>query len=358
MIHDILLKNFRNYEGLELCFSRKINVFTGANGQGKTNLLEAIYFLGLLRSFRTSSVTDLRRIGSEGFFLSGTLDTGKGWKHLLEIEYSDKRRLRIDAVPVYKASQFICQFKIVAFTPADILLVTQNASVRRRFINMLLSAADPAYLTSLNSYADALKMRNTLLRETFEPGSILAFERILAENGALIVKKRMEMFDKLTPEMFRILRSIRSDVDLFALKYTPFTGSCDVESYLARFAETRARDLSKGYTVLGPHADDFDFVLNGRSLRHFGSNGFCRLASLCLKMASVAVMGQGAEEGSKVVTLVDDVTGDLDAATTDAFHETIDKSEQVFFTFTEVPENNFFSDTEIFHVADGRLVTA
>ncbi|MBN1863647.1 MAG: DNA replication and repair protein RecF [Victivallales bacterium] len=357
MIHDISLKNFRNFERLDACFSRKINVFAGANGQGKTNLLEAIYFLGLLRSFRTSSLADLGRIGTEGFFLSATLDTGKGWKHLLEIDYSDKRRLRIDAAPVHKASHFICQFKLVAFTPGDIMLVTQNASVRRRFINMLLSSADPIYLAALNSYSDALKMRNTLLRETFDLGSMLAFEKILAENGALITNKRREILTELTPEMLRIFRSIRNDVKSFALKYAPFNGSEDAGSYLAKLSDTRARDVSKGYTTIGPHTDDFDFVLNGRSLRHFGSNGFCRLASLCLKMASVSVIAQKGDEGSKVITLVDDVTGDLDSAATDAFFETIDKSEQVFFTFTEVPGNGFFDCAEIFHIADGHIAT-
>lgn len=357
MINDIVLRNFRNYQNLNVQFSRKINVFTGANGQGKTNLLEAIYFLGILRSFRTSAIKDLEKINSDGFYISATVDTGKGWDQLLEVEYTDKRRLRIDGVPVYKASEFIGHLKLVAFVPTDIMLVTESSPLRRRFVNMLISSINPAYLNALNEYASALKMRNSMLKDTFDKAAIEAFEKILAERGSFIVAQRQEVFADLSHEMEKLLKEIRDDVDGFSLKYSPFSGTGDLETYLAKFADNREKDIARGYSSFGPHSDDFEFLLNGKSLRHFGSTGQCRLASLCLKMASVTILDQENPEQPRVVTLVDDVTGDLDEKTTNAFFRVIDKSEQTFFTFTEKPENDFFRDSEQFAIADGQLKT-
>lgn len=355
MINDIVLRNFRNYQNLNVQFSRKVNVFTGANGQGKTNLLEAIYFLGILRSFRTSAIKDLEKINSEGFYISANVDTGRGWDQLLEVEYTDKRRLRIDGVPVYKASEFIGNVKLVAFVPMDIMLVTESSPLRRRFINMLISSIKPAYLIALNEYGDALKMRNALLKDSFDNSAMEAFEKILAAKGSLIVQQRQEVFADLSHEMEKLLKGIRDDVDFFSLKYSPFSGTGNEKEYLAKFAENREKDIARGYSSFGPHTDDFEFLLNSKSLRHFGSNGHCRLASLCLKMASVTILDQESPDQARVVTLVDDVTSDLDEKTRDAFFQVIDKSEQTFFTFTEKPNNGFFDNSELFSITNGQL---
>lgn len=355
MINDIVLRNFRNYQNLNVRFSRKVNVFTGGNGQGKTNLLEAIYFLGILRSFRTAAIKDLEKINSDGFYISANVDTGRGWEQLLEVEYTDKRRLRIDGVPVYKASEFIGHIKLVAFVPTDIMLVTESSSLRRRYINMLISSLKPDYLMALNEYAEALKMRNSLLKENFDNSAMTAFEKILAAKGSLIVKQRQEIFTDLSYEIEKLLKEIRDDVESFSLKYSPFSGTDDENEYIEKFIENREKDIARGYSSFGPHIDDFSFLLNGRSLRNFGSNGQCRLASLCLKMASVMIMEQEGTDQTRVITLVDDVTGDLDDNTKNAFFRVIDKSEQTFFTFTEKPDNDFFADAEQFSIVNGQL---
>jgi len=357
MINDILLKNFRNYQNLNVKFAKKVNVFTGANGQGKTNLLEAIFFMGLLRSFRTSAIRDLDRIGSEGFYLSATLDSGKGWDQLIEIDYTDKRRLRIDGMPVWKASEFIGYIKFVVFAPADIMLINDRSPLRRRFINMMLSSMHPSYLTALNEYSDALKMRNALLKEHNDTTAIEAFEQILAEKGTFIVNRRIDVLNCISEEMQSLLRNIRDDVDEFKIRHIFNAATADKSEYLAKFATERSKEIARGYSTFGPHVDDFDFLLNSKSLRHFGSTGQCRLASLCLKMATVSIMDKENPEHPKVVTLVDDVTGDLDDKTRHAFFQVIDKSEQTFFTFTKPPEDDFFKDAEMFSISNGQLVS-
>ena len=178
-----------------------------------------MFFLGLLRSFRTSALRDLDKIGSDGFYLSATVDSGKGWDQLLEIDYTDKRRLRIDGVPVWKATEFIGHMQVVVFAPTDIMLINDRSPLRRRFLNMMLSSMYPSYLIALNEYAVALKMRNALLKDHKDANGIEAFEHILAKNGTFVVNKRNEVLECLAEEMQAFLQGLRSDVDSFKIKH-------------------------------------------------------------------------------------------------------------------------------------------
>jgi DNA replication and repair protein RecF len=355
MISNLTLRNFRNYANLSMSFPEKTNVLVGENGQGKTNLLEAVFFLSMLRSFRTSSIKDLQKIGNKDFFLSASVNTGKGWDELLEIEYSDKRRLRIDSSPIPKASEFIGKIRTVVFSPSDIMLVTESTGLRRRFINMLISSFSKPYLASLNEYADALKMRNALLKEGKpDPASMTAFEQIMSRSGAEIVKKRTEVLNALSSEMLSLISDIKGGDPVFSLKYNFHPATTVESSFLAKLADDRQKELVRGYTLFGPHLDDFEFILEDKSLRHFGSAGQCRLASLCLKMAAVSVMEKDNTD-SKVTTLVDDVTGELDEKTRDAFFWAISKSEQTFFTFTEKPGDDYFKDAAFYKISNGQV---
>lgn len=355
MITQLILRNFRNYANLSVDFPENINVLIGENGQGKTNLLEAIFFLSMLRSFRTSSIKDLQKIGIKEFFLSASVNTGKGWDELFEIEYADKRILRIDSSPVQKASDFIGNIKTVAFSPSDIMLVTESTGLRRRFINMLIASFNKQYLIDLNEYTNALKMRNALLKGGApDPASMSAFEQIMARSGSKIVKKRTEVLNALSSEMLALINDIKGGDPVFSLKYN-FNQATSIESsYLAKLTDERAKEIARGYTLFGPHLDDFEFILEDKSLRNFGSAGQCRLASLCLKMAAVTIL-QGDNKDSKVITLVDDVTGELDEKTRDAFFRVISKSEQTFFTFTEKPEDEYFKNAAVFNISNGQI---
>lgn len=355
MISNIVLKNFRNYSNLSIDFPKKNNLLTGDNGEGKTNLLEAIFFLSMLRSFRTSSIKDLQKVREKKFFLSASVDTGKGYDQLIEVEYADKRMLRIDSAPIRKASEFIGNIKTVAFSPSDIMLITESTGLRRRFLNMLISSFSKPYLSALNEYMQALKIRNTLLKDGKPDLAALgAFEQIMVVSGTEIVKKRTEVLSSLSAEMLTLITDIKGGSPAFSLKYNFHPATSNKSSYIAKFADERQKEISRGYTMFGPHLDDFDFILEDKSLRHFGSSGQCRLASLCLKMAAVKII-QNDSEDSKVITLVDDVTGELDAGTRDEFFRVISKSEQSFFTFTEKPADDYFSDAGIFSVKNGQI---
>jgi DNA replication and repair protein RecF len=218
---------------------------------------------------------------------------------------------------------------------------------------MLISSFSKPYLAALNEYAQALKMRNTLLKASrVDAATISAFEHIMAKSGSAVVKQRKKVLGALSGEMLSLITEIKGGSPVFSIKYNHHPATSGEESFSAKLANERTKETARGYSLFGPHLDDFEFILEDKSLRHFGSTGQCRLASLCLKMAAVNILR---EDNSQVITLVDDVTGDLDAKTRDAFLKIISKSEQSFFTFTEKPEDEYFSDVATFAIENGQV---
>lgn len=350
------MRKFRNYSDQEVDFDSKTNVLVGPNGHGKTNVLEAVFLLSMLRSFRTASPREIREIGADGFHLSATLSDVRGYDKLLEVDYSETRRLRIDSSPVSKASEFIGEYKAVAFLPSDLMIVTEGAGVRRRFINMLLCSFDKAYLSALTDYSNALKARNSLLKNsTPDQASLTAFEKILAENGVAIIARRAIGIQTLSAEMSRLFREIKGSDTEFRIDYSRHPASGKIESYAAKLAGDRRRDTARGTTSFGPHLDDFQLLLNEKPLRAFGSTGECRLAALCLKLAAVKLIRDDTGEKANTIALVDDVTGELDQRTRDAFFQIVSGTDQTFFTFTELPSDAYFADAHILKVNNGSI---
>ncbi|OGV39040.1 MAG: hypothetical protein A2X48_17925 [Lentisphaerae bacterium GWF2_49_21] len=360
MIRGIYLRNFRNYGELHLKTLGKINIFIGRNGHGKTNLLEGLFFLSLLRSFRTSQIDDLRKIGTGGFYLGSEIISESGISKYIEAEYYDRRNLKIDKNPVSRASEFIHNFRTVVFSPHDILIVSGSSSIRRKFLDMHISSVIPEYMPLLQEYLVALQKRNAYLRmgqgrDTSK--EVRAFEPILADKGSSIVKFRSESLFKISGHISMLIHEITGTRRNFSLKYSIQKGTGNREEYLSRFDQERSRDFSRQYSTFGPHLDDFEFIYDDKSLKSHGSTGQCRLASLCLKLASMRIMGEFGMNGSEIVALVDDVTGELDIGTKKAFYSVLKNANQVFFTFTEKPfMDDFLKGSKIFEVADGQVV--
>lgn len=356
MISRLLLKDFRNYHETLLSFEGRINLFIGQNGQGKTNLLEAIFFLSLLRSFRTSQPRDIKRIGSNGFNISALIQMQDGWSRELGIDYSISRKLSIDGQNVAKASEFIHHIRAVAFSPDDIAIVTGNSGLRRRYLDMLIAALERPYLSALQDYTVALKSRNSILRSGRVDENVLAvYDELLAKNGVIITEYRNKYLKRLIVEIKNLLKDFGPDYS-FAIKYKGQAIGESVESYSARLSADRKKDILRRQTTFGPQLDDFELLLSGKLLRTYGSTGQCRLISLCLKMAQVNIFSDHHGEHSNLIVLVDDVTGELDQQTRTSFYQVINKAEQSFFTFTEEPADDYFSSASIYHVENGAIV--
>ncbi|MBQ4106376.1 MAG: DNA replication/repair protein RecF [Lentisphaeria bacterium] len=337
VVEKLELVNFRNYERARLDFTEPVTVFAGNNGAGKSNLLEAVHFLSILRSFRGSAVRDMIRIGERSFRLRARVRHGKFASVLTaEQEISGRRRLLIDDVPVARSSEFIREFRAVVFAPEDKYLTAGSSACRRRFFDMLISVMEPAYLTALQRYGAALMRRNAALRMPGAAGTAAAaaFEPELAAAAAVIVPARRRWSMAVCERANALLGEER-----LALTYEP--GYPDTETeYAAKLAATRERDRKRTFTSFGPQTDDFLLTLDGKNLRSFGSNGQLRLVSLYLKMAEFALIR--AESSAGVVALVDDVTGELDERNRRAFYRLLSGADQCFFTFAAHPEDEFF----------------
>jgi DNA replication and repair protein RecF len=358
MIKELSLVNFRNYRNQTVSFDFGINILVGENGQGKTNLLEAIYFLAFLRSFRTSNIQSIKKIGSKGFYLSSKLQCLNKWNRLLEIEYLTKRSLKIDNLPILKSSDFVKQIRPVVFSSDDIKLISDSSGVRRKFIDILLSVHDKSYLSTLQKYIISLRSRNVALRKDKIDFSLLAaFEPLLAEYALEIVKNRYQILKKISNKADKILKTIKGDNFSFDIKYVSKLESEKIsfDYILENIILERERDIKRGYSGLGPHSDDIEFIFNNKNLKNFGSLGQCRLAILCLKMAEIELLLENDDENN-VVVLVDDVTGELDTRTRDSFFETISKVKQLFFTFTKFNKSeSYFKDAAVFKISDGNV---
>ncbi len=353
MIKRIVLNNFRNYCRADIAFTEKLNVFIGRNGQGKSNLLEAIFFICSLRSFRTAQIRDLRYIGQKKFSVGAEIKRSE-WSEQLDIEVSElgQRLLKRDGSPVSRASEFIKYMKAVAFAPDDINIINGSSIHRRRFMDMFISMMEPEYLAALHEYSLALKSRNAALKTQRNLKVAKAFEPALAARGSYIITTRIRYSHILERKVEELLRQFFTDTTSFQIKYRFCANTDKYEQYLHCFELERDKELRRGYGGFGPHLDDFDLNYNQKILRTYGSSGQCRLTALCLKMAEINLLTESSG-ASNIIVLIDDVTGELDAVTKSAFFKVINQAGQIFFTFTEYPADDYFSQAAYFNIENG-----
>jgi len=324
---EIELDRFRNYSRRRFDFSSENVLLFGPNGSGKTNLLEAVSYLSVLRSFRGRVASrELCAFDESAFSLSAVLDRGRFRERLRIAETrSGKRELAIGDAKIARSSEFIREFRTVAFVPEDRAVIAGSSGCRRRFFDMLISTLDPAYLTALMRFNRALAQRNRAFKT--DPRSVRLFEPELAEQIGLICARRAEFAGKIAGG-FNRLSGGRYD---FAISYAP-DYPAETAAFLAHLEKLRPREKERFCTLAGPHRDEFVFTFGGRELRIFGSTGQVSLAALLIKMAEFELVRSMA--ALPVVALIDDVTGDLDQVNRALFLDVVGTADQRFFTFS------------------------
>lgn len=343
MLKSIVLKNFRNFESAEFDLDAPSTVFLGANGRGKTSLLESVYFVSTLRSFRTSKIRELRRIGSKGFEIRLTMSRNDRWNCELKVEDFAERRLFLDQAPVRRASEFADSFKCVAFLPDDPVILTGSPVFRRRFLDMFICMMDRSYFAALQKYASALKSRNYLLKSRKTDRSMLStYAALLADSGSFIVRERLELLKLLEDKVRHVLSVIRPELEDFAIVSRHSPDTMTQEKFLDKLERTIDKDIERYMTLTGPHVDDFEMFCSGKPLRYFGSRGQCRMISLALKLAEFELVS---EMEDKVVVLVDDAVADLDRNARESFFSRLKTAGQIFYAFTELPKDDWFSNS-------------
>ncbi len=332
-VSHLRLRDFRNYARLDLDFPPGLHVLIGDNAQGKTNILEAIYLLATLRSFRGVGGAQIIQHGKKGYFIGAQI-TGQGEREIKMYWSASERKLSLDAQPVKKLTDYLGALRAVVFCTEDLQLVKGTARGRRRFLDLLLAQTSPAYLPTLQRYALALRSRNALLKQrAFDPVALESFSQELVKLGEEIIRQRRELLPKLSPLARLAYRRISNAAEELRLEYQPSVK----RDFAVELAQARARELSFRMTVVGPHRDEVQLLLNDQSAAHFGSEGQKRSLAIALKMAQAEyVTGL---HGTPPVLLIDDVMGELDAKRRSGLLPLLERAQhargQVFMTCTD-----------------------
>jgi DNA replication and repair protein RecF len=327
------LRNFRNYARLDLDFSPGFHLFLGDNAQGKTNVLEAVYLMATLRSFRGVGSAQMVRHGQKGYFVGGRA-VGQG-EHEIKLYWSaQERSLSLDGQPVRKLTDYLGALRTVVFCMEDLQLVKGPARSRRRFVDLLLSQTYPAYLPLLQRYAQALRSRNALLkRAILDEAALDGFTRELVSAGEEIIRRRQELVPRLSPLARLAYRRISHEAEELRVEYLPGVK----QDFAVELAQARRRELAYRATVVGPHRDDLQWLLNDRSAAEFGSEGQKRTLAIALKIAQAEYLT--GIHGAPPILLIDDVMGELDAKRRGGLVPLLERtrraSGQVFMTATE-----------------------
>lgn len=349
-LEEIELKDYRNYEHLKLKFNNHHNVLIGDNAQGKTNLLEAIYFLSQGKSYRHSATKDLIRWNKDLFLVKARTKNGQGEKRLeVAIDRENQRRIKVNGVEKPRLSDLLGNLRAVLFSPEDLKIVKGGPDQRREYLNDTLTQLSPVY-TYLNlNYLKALKHRNALLREVSQRRGKESLETLpvwdekVIELGIKITIKRATTVKRLAPLANKAYQQISSRTQKELLKLTYCSqiiakGDDEIqperlkEIFREKLDELKSSEIERGMSLVGPHRDDLEITASGVALRTFGSQGEQRTAALALKLAELELLK--AEYGDEPVLLLDDVMSELDEEHRSQLMLLIKGSAQVIFTTT------------------------
>ena len=363
-INKIYAVNFRNYGACNLDFSSMINVFYGQNAQGKTNILEAIFYSAFGMSHRTFTEEDLLKLGCKEMAVGVEYDSFSGL-HEIKIKKfhqlgRNKKEIFLDGAKV-KPKEHYGSLNAVMFSPEDLQLVKGEPSLRRRFFDMQIAQTDPIYYDLLVKYSRVVQQRNKLLKEIRDnEGSSAQLQPWNKEFIALataIAKKRQLALEKLKVIAGEIYASITGNKEILTIKYElkanngellyPENDFEDWEIfYTQKLAERERIDILRGNTGIGPHRDDIVLLLNDMSLKSFGSQGQQRSGALALKLSQLEYVRR--EIGEFPILLLDDVMSELDNSRRAQLLMFIDGKVQTFITVNDrelIPElagNNYF----------------
>lgn len=370
LLEALRLRDFRNLAQVDIEPHPRFNLLTGANGQGKTNLLEAIYLLSAVKSFRAQSTNrNLIRFERDEALLQARIERG-GHRRQIRIEISGRgKKVYLNDESVRNLSDFFGTLNVVTFGPEDIGILKGSPSGRRQFIDRAIFNAHPAYGTESMHYEDVLKNRNALLKQPNVDDALLAvYDDQFIEWGTRIVRRRLDFIEDFRPVLKRTFNAIFSedyDADV-GYDATWMAGHIDAghalgeEDYLETlFAEALRRSATeerdRGFTVVGPHRDDLSATLNGHQVRAFASQGQTRAFVLAMKIAEITHLEQRYHFAP--ILLLDDVSSELDRERNRHLFSFLRgrMQGQVFITTTHRDHILLDEELQLFNVVNGTV---
>lgn len=352
----LLLRNFRNYAEAEVLFSPSINWIQGDNGQGKTNLLEAIHFLSTGRSFRSSSLSDLIRFGESFFYLEAEFQK-EGVAQTLKIYYDETtRKVQYNQTVYPTLTSLLGILPSVLLSPDDLALISGNPAERRRFLDLHIAQTDPLYVHHLGRYFKAMKQRNCLLRAKSEV-AIGAWEQMMAQSASFLVQKRKQAVALLKTPSSQWMATLSYQRDSIEIRYQPSLSSPQEEADLAThfqhiWQKTRPKELHIGATLMGPHRDDLAIQLADKAAKTFSSEGQKRSCISSLRFAQWEHMTNTL--GHLPLLGIDDFGIQLDQERQAQLKTHLAKFNQVFLTSPHCLQNEF--STHVLTIAQGKIL--
>lgn len=364
-VNELRLRNFRNYGKVDVQFSDGVNVLIGENAQGKTNLLEAIYVLALTKSHRANNNHDLISWDDKAADIWGLVQRSSG-KTQLELTLSSKgKRAKVNHIEQAKLSTYIGQLNVILFAPEDLKIVKGSPQIRRRFMDIEFGQMSNKYLYNMTQYRRILKQRNAYLRQLhFHKATDTIYLDVLSDQlsayAAEIIYQRVQLLGKLQKWSQQIHSAISQQRETLKFKYMTSLKKEELGSVeqiyrilLEKFKSNHEKEIRQGTSIFGPHRDDLRFIVNGKDVAQFGSQGQQRTAALATKLAEIDVMKE--ETGEYPVLLLDDVLSELDEGRQTHLLTAIQDKVQTFLTTTSMSDvaTELIHNPKMFHIKDG-----
>ena len=332
VLEKIVISDFRNIQLQELEFSPNVNCISGNNGEGKTNLLDAVYYLSMTKGAFATSDRYTFRHGTDEFSISGTyrMENGLASRFAVKVTDGGEKKLRRDDKPYSKVSEHIGTLPIVMVSPSDISLVSESGEERRRFVNSVISQMDREYMTSLQQYNRLLLQRNRILKEAEPDRALLeVVDMRMASCAEPVYDARKRFVEELRPVVAEYYKALSGDSEQVEVSYSSELSKASLDAILSSAFE---KDRVLKYTTSGIHRDDLIFTMNGHPIRRFGSQGQQKSFLVALKFAQYEIMKNN--YGFAPILLLDDVFDKLDMSRISNLLQMVASSDfgQIFIT--------------------------
>ncbi|MGE5445211.1 MAG: DNA replication/repair protein RecF [Ignavibacteriales bacterium] len=355
IIRSITLKNFRNYKTETFTFHERFNLISGENAQGKTNLLEAIQLLCMLRPFKQVKMEELINLGETEGRIKGEIESDSGLNEVHITLTKGGKTARLNGKVMYDVVKFLGRFNVVTFLPSDLKLVKGTPQDRRRYLDALICSLKPEHLRDLKSYVRALTQRNASLMRGQAMEALDVWDEKIVELGGKILRRRINLIQRLGPELeknYRLISGLSSDIKI---RYRPsFKLEGDFEKELRRELKSRfPQDKRRGTTSVGPHRDLPGFTIDGKDASVFASQGEAKTVALALKASEIELIKTIL--GRMPILLLDDITSELDEKRKNFLFLLLEEFPgQVFVTATSPGEVLHKGDKKIFGIKSGK----
>lgn len=354
---ELELYNFRNYSQEKVNFGDEVNIIYGDNGMGKTNILEAVYYFSYGRSFRSNGREIIKEGEKESRIGLNFKNEERNYEGSIKFLSGKRKEIYINEIELKKTSQLLGNFICVLFTPDEMSIVKGMPDLRRKFCDSSIMPLRPHFIKELIKYRNIVNQKTALLRSR-DYKTLDIWNEKMAECGSKIMLMRASYVERIKEMSNTLQKDISLGKESLELRYNPSvkmgTNTEEIkENFLKKLEEYKEKEKESLFCMAGPHRDEIDIEINGKSAKNYASQGQIRTAVLCLKSAQMEIIKE--ETGKYPVMLLDDILSELDKKRRDFLISQI-KGKQIIITCTDM-ENSFMGENaNIIHIKDGKRV--